>query len=73
MFTYFMCMDLLPALCVCVYVCVSVPAEASRRHQIPPGLKLQMVVNCLVGTGNLTPDPLEEQPVYLMTDPSLRP
>lgn len=30
-------------LCVCL-----VPTEASRRHQIPPGLKLQKVVNCLV-------------------------
>jgi len=39
----------------------------------PLELELQIVVSCHVGAGNLSPGTVEEQPVFLTTEPSLQP
>lgn len=47
--------------------------RGQQRVADPLGTELHMVVSCAVGAGFLNPGSMEEQPVFLPTEPSLQP
>ena len=60
-------------ICVCVYVrCVGVLLKDRRVFQIPWSWELQVVVNCLPWVLEINLGLLKEQPVFLITEPSLQ-
>jgi hypothetical protein len=68
-----MCVDALSAYMVSALPVCLVPLEVRRGHLMAPELEIRMVINPPCRICKTNSGPLEKQPTFLTTEPSLQP